>query len=106
MLGSESLTVHTDLCAIKQAPAPDHKTVTMNIRVRTNARVKGYWKLNNSIINDEEYIEGITKLYEETVEEYGEDVSTSLLWEFLKIRIKEFSIAYSIPNSHSNKKKT
>ena len=103
LLGSESLTVHTDSCAIKQAPAPDHKAVTMNIRLRTNTRGKGYWKLNNSIINDEEYVEGITKLYEETMEEYGEDVSISLLWEFLKIRIKEFSIAYSIAKSHRNK---
>ena len=103
LLGSESLTVHTDSCAIKQAPAPDHKAVTMNIRLRTNVRGKGYWKLNNSIINDEEYVEGITKLYEETVEEYGGVVSTSLLWEFLKIRIKEYSIAYSIAKSHRNK---
>ena len=103
LLGSESLTVHTDSCSIKQAPAPGHKAVTMNIRLRTNTRGKGYRKLNNSIINDEEYVEGITRLYEETVEEYGEDVSISLLWEFLKIRIKEFSIAYSIAKSHRNK---
>ena len=52
LLGSESLTVHTDSRAIKQAPAPDHKAVTMNIRLRTNVRGKGYWKLNNSIINE------------------------------------------------------
>ena len=50
--------------------------------------------MNNSILNDEEYKKGITKLYHNTLAEYGDRVSHTLLWDFLKLKIKEYTIAY------------
>ena len=35
--------------------------------------------MNNSVINDENYREDISKLFDETIEEYGEHVPKSVL---------------------------
>ena len=60
-------------------------------------RCKGYWKMNNSVIYDEKYKKGITKLYNDALGEY-EHVSLVLLWE-----IKEFTILYCISKCQSTK---
>ena len=81
-------------CTIVQAPAPDHKAVVLEVHTTERKRGPGYWKMNNSILNDEEYKKGITELYHNTLDEYGDRVSHTLLWDFLKLKIKEYTIAY------------
>ena len=81
-------------CTIVQAPAPDHKAVILKVHITERKRGAGYWKMNNSILNDEEYKEGITELYYKALEEYGDHVSHVFLWEFLKLKIKEYTVAY------------
>ena len=56
---------NVNCCKITQAPAPDHKAVILDIRICNRTRGKGYWKLNNSVINEDKYKEGITDLYKE-----------------------------------------
>ena len=80
-----------------------HLTTFLEIKVKCNVRGKGYWKLNNSILDEEDYKEGISKIFNDAVETYEEDVSKSLLWEFLKIKFKEFSIMYCTLKSRTNK---
>ena len=58
--------------------------------------------MNNSVISDEKYKEGIIRLFNNVTVEY-QDVSPVLLWEYLKVKIKEFTIAYCISKSQSNK---
>ena len=81
---------------MRQAPTPDHKAMFIEVKVRHNTRGKGYWKMNNSVINEENYREGISELFDDTLEEYGEHVPKSVLWEYLKIKIKELTISYCI----------
>ena len=50
--------------------------------------------MNNSILNYEEYKKGITELYHNALDEYGDHVSHVPLWEFLKLKIKEYTVAY------------
>ena len=40
---------------ITQAPAPDHRAVSVSVQITRNKRGKGYWKLNNSFLEHEEY---------------------------------------------------
>ena len=68
----------------------------MAIEITKNRRGKGYWKLNNSHLEHEEYQEGIVRLYEEVIEEYEEYVTKSVLWDYFKLRVKQFSISYGI----------
>ena len=102
-LGSRNIVSDTVTCVMRQAPTPDHKAIFIAVKVRHNTRGKGYWKMNNSVINEENYREGISELFDDTLEEYGEHVPKSVLWEYLKIKIKEFTISYCIARSHSKK---
>ena len=95
-LGSRNIVSDTLTCVMRQA-------IFIEVKVRHNTRGKGYWKMNNSVINDENYREGISKLFDDTLEEYGEHVPKSVLCEYLKIKIKEFTISYCIARSHSLK---
>ena len=64
---------------MKQAPAPDHKAVAMVIKTGSNTRGKGSWKINNSVLKEENYKVGINKLFVDLLEEYGQDVPKPLL---------------------------
>ena len=90
---------------MKQAPTPDHKAVAIakNTSSNTRGNFKGYWKINNSTLNEENYKVGINKLFDDLLEEYGQDVPKLLLWEFLKLKIKEFTISYCTSRSLSVK---
>ena len=63
----------------------------MTIHNNERPRGKGYWKLNVSILNDEAYVIEMNKLIENSIEEHKEQVSNGDFWEFLELRIKEFS---------------
>ena len=81
---------------ISQAPTPDHKPVNVVIQMKQGKRGKGYWKLNNSLLEIEGYQEGITRIYDEIIEEYEPYVSKAVLWDYFKLRVKQFSIDFGI----------
>ena len=99
----KSVILNIICCKMTQAPAPDHKAVIMDIRICDRTRGKGYWKMNNSVINEEDYKDGITKLYKDAINEYGEHVPSMLIWEYLKVKIKRFTIHYCIVKATSRK---
>ena len=90
-------------CTINQAPAPDHKAVCLVLSMNTNARGVGYWKMNTEIIGEKEYDNEIKKIFTEAMNEYSESISKSKLWEFIKVKIKQFSIAYCINRARVKK---
>ncbi len=74
----------------------DHMAITVDLKLLDEKRGNGYWKLNNSVLNDDEYIEGIRNVVKNTLEEYKDINSYRLQWEIVKIKIKEFSIQYAV----------
>ena len=83
-------------------PTPDHRAVTLEFKLRKKSRENGYWKLNNSILLDAMY-KGISDLINEILDQYSEDVSKHLMWEYMKIRIKEFTISFFVKKSKITK---
>ncbi|KAJ8030403.1 hypothetical protein HOLleu_26824 [Holothuria leucospilota] len=72
----------------------DHSMIFISCEMSSEKRGPGYWKLNNSFLNDSNYIDLITKLIVDTSEiQNVEDPSS--LWEFLKFKIRKVSINYS-----------
>lgn len=72
----------------------DHAMIFLTCKVSTEKRGPGYWKLNNSLLNDQTYVDLITKIINETSSiEDGQDPSS--IWEDLKFRIRTASINYS-----------
>lgn len=74
----------------------DHMALAIDLKPLDCKRGPGYWKLNNQLLNDTEYINNIQKVVVDTVNEFKSVNSYRLLWEIVKIKIKEFSIKYAV----------
>ena len=75
----------------------DHSAITLHIHsnpAMTEINGKGYWKLNNSIINDEDYVTGILEEKNKWLEE-SDQLDARNKWEYLKYKIRQFSIKLS-----------
>ncbi len=105
LLCSDTFKSECTESVICQAPTPDHKAVSMVITQRLKERGKGYWKLNNSFLDHKDYQLGITSVYEEVITEYGQHVCNTILWEYFKLRVKQFSIEYGIAQAQLFKDK-
>ena len=81
---------------------PDHKGIIVNFKANVNLG-PGYWKLNTSMLNNSDYRKGIYKILAQTISEYTGIVDHRTLWDFIKIRFKEFSIQYCCLQSKANK---
>ena len=81
---------------ISPCPAPDHKSVTVELRVTCKIRGKGYWKLNNKHLEDPLFVEGVKQLISKAIKDYKECVTKSMLWEYIKRSVKEFAIKFSV----------
>ena len=96
ILGTKAILKQCKTSSTITAPTPDHKAIFIQISINYKKRGKGYWKLNSSIIEDREYQAEIQILIQETIDVYEPCVSKQKLWDFPKLRIKEFSIKYSV----------
>ena len=95
-LCSKTILSGVEGSTIRCAPTPDHKAVDIQVNLSNKVRGKGYWKMNVSLLDDKNYLDDMTALILETFEEYDSYLDSVTLWEFMKLRIKEFTIHYSI----------
>ena len=75
----------------------DHSMITIAFTLNTNPRGPGYWKLNTSFLSEIEYINQIPVIINTVAKEYKNDstVNDSLLWEMIKMKIREYSLKYA-----------
>jgi len=71
ILASKLLTNNICLSEIYPAPVSDHDAVITSFKIENRKRGMGYWKLNTSVLNEEDYKEGIRELLKEAVREYN-----------------------------------
>ena len=85
-------SINTDIPGYKT----DHSLITLQISTHNNMRGRGFWKLNTSFLKDEEYIKKIQSIITQTKDEYALDntVDPNLLWEMIKMKIRETSIEF------------
>ena len=95
ILASENLKFEPQKMYIMQALNRDHKAVFVDFKIITNPRGEGTWKFNNKLLEDIEYKNYIERIIEEVQIEYEDLNSIQLLWEIVKIKIKEMSIKYA-----------
>ena len=76
--------------------APDHKTIYINFTLPQNIkRGPGFWKFNNSLLNDEEYIFRIHQLIRQLRKKYSRLKDKNLVWELMKMEIRQNTISYA-----------
>ncbi len=97
----KELEPYMELCEHVNNPCPDHKAVMISFRCNNRQRGRGYWKLNVSILSEEKYKDYIRKLIIDTISEYNNtnEVDKAMIWELVKIRVKEFTVRYSCARS-------
>ena len=75
----------------------DHSLITLSLSLHSNPRGNGFWKLHTSLLADNNFIETIKIAIQETANEYKDDnlVNPLLLWDMIKLKVREKSITYS-----------
>ena len=81
--------------------------ITLRISLHSNPRGPGFWKLNTSLLTETDYVNQIKRTIQETQEEYKDDdsVNPSLLWEVIKMKVREKSLRYSAKRSNQRKQR-
>ena len=89
---------------VKNPGVIDHNALKLAFHFKTSNKGPGYWKLNNQILSDPVFVDNINGIIEDVSDKYNNLKSYQLLWEFLKVRIKEFATNYCKINARDTKK--
>ena len=66
--------------------APDHKAVFLSINLNEEfKRGPGLWKFNNTLFQDEWYLQLIKDYYPCILQKHADVIDKQLLWEMIKI---------------------
>ena len=79
----------------------DHRVLKLTLTLNNRKKGRGYWKLNSSILNKDEYKQGIQNI----IETLDNTLSPLAKWECFKHNVKEFSICFSVKNNREWKQK-
>ena len=91
---SKALNLYLKSYKLKIPPVPDHKAVETVIEKILHKRGQLIWKLNTSLLKDTRYNEEITRIIQTTMDKQNTGLSKGELWDWCKIKIKEFSINF------------
>lgn len=72
----------------------DHSFICLSISTQLVSRGPGYWKLNNSLLHDQIYIDLINELIRNGLEK-DTDQGPTRRWEMLKFNIRKTSMTFS-----------
>ena len=104
-LVSVALEYQIKSTSIKPGNSSDHSIIKLGIELlETQKRGKGYWKFNNSLLRDQNYVNTIRKIMQSIKSEVTME-NKNQLWDFVKCRIRSETIDYSIKKARENKKR-
>ena len=88
-----------NMCKLTTCPfVPDHSAVILISQREHNIRGPGYWKMNNNIIKDELFINELKLTIYKTLSQF-EELPKQIIWEILKVQIKQLTIKHSVKKS-------
>ena len=94
---SDSLYDNIEKVEIIPSILSDHSAVYLHLKsIPKSDKGKGYWRLNNSFLSEEAYINGIRTGAEEWQAECEQFTDERMKWEYVKYKIRQFSIQYGI----------
>lgn len=80
-------------------PMTDHKGVEVTVDpnpIDENLRGPGYFKLNNKVLCEKDFVDGINTVITNTVTQFKEILNPQMLWDFCKVRIVQFAREYCV----------
>ena len=104
-----SNNLHDCVKSVKIIPAikTDHSAICLELSfLDEGVPGPGYWKMNCSLLDDDDYVEAISKMIPAWVEEGRRELSGHrCVWDWLKYNIRIFSIQHSKKKSKTIKEK-
>ena len=102
---SSDLICDINLADIVPGYKTDHSMILLKIALHHNPRGRGFWKLNTSLLKEEEYLNLIKTTIYKTKNEYQSDnsVNPALLWDMIKMKVREKSIAFATAKNYKTK---
>ena len=82
----------------------DHSAIKFSLVISSNKRRPGFWKLNCSLLETEEYIKRIKDTIKETIE-FNMSADPTLLWETIKCKARGDTISYAANIRHEANEK-
>ena len=74
----------------------DHSAVILKLRpLFGDKRGPGYWKFNNSVINEKQFVSQMNSKIEEYFHEIMEISNPVVRWDFLKFKMRQFCMSHS-----------
>ena len=91
----KSLISSTKTADINIAIAPDHKAIRLFLKFENKKKGPGLWKFNNSLLNDDTFVNLITTNYPIICRKYAYLTNLKLKWEMIKMEIRSLTIPYA-----------
>ena len=84
-------------CDMTHVSSTDHKAVVLSIKTDNFPRGKGIWKLNESLLEDDFFVEKMSDFIQSHLKELegDKDLTKGEVWDLLKIGIRDECIEYS-----------
>ena len=103
IFASENLVQMIDTINLLPGYKTDHSTLLITLVFNPQVRGPGYWKLNNSLLRDLDYLDKVNCLLEMELEvDYS---SARTKWENIKLAIRNSTLQYAINKKKSNDNK-
>ena len=82
----------------------DHSPIVLHISsVSEQTRGRRYWKFNNSLTEDKDFVEKLRTYINDVKSTFNEHQDSRISWEFLKYKIQRFSNRYTLEQAKKRK---
>ena len=84
-------------CDMVYFPKTDHKAVIIDLKTSKFPRGPGTWRLNESLLDDEDFVNSMSSFITQHLKELNDDdeIPKGEVWDLLKIGIRDHCIAFS-----------
>lgn len=89
---------------INPEPLSDHCSVTLEVNVTPSLRGPGFWRFDNNLLTDAAFMQGMGAHIAEAL--IGDFTDPNVHWEWIKFKIREFTLSYVTNRIREQKKHT
>ena len=91
---SMGLSSHVKEASILPAYCTDHCMLSLGLNLMDQQRGRGFWKLNNQLLQDQDYLTKIKEVIKDTIR-INHQADEQLLWETIKLNVRGETIKYA-----------
>ena len=102
----KDLSSDVQSCGMINAPESYHSAITLHLKSESLRQPKGpgFWKFNNSLLEDCEYVDKLREEIPLFKNKYSDVQDASLKWDLIKMEIRGFIMKFSKRESETTKK--